>query len=106
MRFSITSFLKVVILSLLATPFMWAGEPQVKKETAAASAPAAQTQTVNINKADAPDLEKLPGIGPALASRIIAHRDANGPFKSVENLTDVKGIGAKMLEKLRPYLKI
>ena len=56
---------------------------------------------VNINTASASDLEKLPGIGPALAQRIVEYRDSHGPFASVDALTDVPGIGKAKLEALR-----
>ena len=56
---------------------------------------------MNINTASADDLEKLPGIGPALAERIISHRQANGPFSSLDDLTDVPGIGKAKLEALK-----
>lgn len=54
--------------------------------------------TVNINTASAAELESLPGIGPALAARIVAHRETNGPFTSAEGLTAVSGIGERKLE--------
>ena len=57
--------------------------------------------TVNINTASASELEKLPGIGPALAQRIVEYRDSHGPFASVDSLTDVPGIGKAKLEALR-----
>ncbi len=52
---------------------------------------------LDLNAAGAEDLEELPRIGPALAARIVAHRRANGPFRSVRDLLDVKGIGEKTL---------
>ena len=55
---------------------------------------------VNVNTADAALLETLPGIGPATAAKIIADREANGPFVSVEDLLRVSGIGDKKLEAL------
>ena len=60
---------------------------------------------VNINTATQEELETLPGIGPALSSRIIKHRSENGPFGSVDGLLSVKGIGRKTLEKLRSELQ-
>lgn len=56
---------------------------------------------VRLNSADSTALESLPGIGPAIAARIIEYRTANGPFTSVEQLKDVHGIGDKLLEKIR-----
>ena len=55
---------------------------------------------VNINTATAQDFENLPGIGPVMAQRIVDYRNEHGPFKSVEELTKVKGIGESKLEEL------
>ena len=48
---------------------------------------------ININTADQTELESLPGIGPVLAQKIIAYREANGPFATIEDIIDVSGIG-------------
>ncbi len=61
---------------------------------------------IDINRADIAALEALPGVGPALAARIVAHRDENGPFASVEGLVDVAGIGPKTLERMRGMIII
>jgi competence protein ComEA len=61
---------------------------------------------VNINTAGSETLQTLPGIGPALAGRIIDYRDAHGPFVAVEDLLNVKGIGEVTLEKLRPLISV
>ncbi len=61
---------------------------------------------VNINLAPAAELEKLPGIGPALAARIIAYREEHGPFASIEDLTHVSGIGSKTLDGFRDLITI
>jgi competence protein ComEA len=61
---------------------------------------------VNINTATAVELQRLPGIGPALAQRVIEHREAMGPFAAPEHLTRVSGIGPRTLERLRPHITV
>jgi competence protein ComEA len=60
---------------------------------------------VNVNTAGAAELEELPGVGPALAGRIIEHRESR-PFSSVEDLMDVPGIGPAILEKIRARVTV
>lgn len=61
---------------------------------------------IDLNSADAAQLDSLPGVGPATASAIISHRDRNGPFTSVEDLLDVRGIGEAKLEALRDLVTV
>lgn len=61
---------------------------------------------VHLNTADAPALEELPRIGPALAQRILDWRETNGPFTAVDQLRNVAGIGDKMLATLRPLVAL
>ncbi len=63
-------------------------------------------QPVDLNRADEDQLDELPGIGPATAAAIVAHRSANGPFTSVEALAEVRGIGPAKLEALRPLVRV
>lgn len=64
------------------------------------------TRPISLNKASKNELLELPGVGPAMADRIIADRREHGPFKHVEDLKRVKGIGSKKFEKLRKYLHV
>jgi competence protein ComEA len=64
------------------------------------------TESLNLNAATLEDLQKLPGIGPTLAGRIVEYRKAQGSFTYVEDLRKVKGIGAKTLDKIRPYIHV
>lgn len=77
--------------------------PVVGEVPAAAPGPpgVASDGRVNLNTADAAALETLPGVGPAIAARIIAWREQNGPFRSVDELTAVSGIGERTLDGLR-----
>ncbi len=69
--------------------------------SASAAATGASGTRVSINSATAEQLESLPRIGPALAARIVAHRTEHGPFRSVDQLGEVGGIGPKILAGLR-----
>ncbi len=69
----------------------------------------AEAQTpllVNINTADAKELDELPGVGPSTAEKIIEHRRHSGSFRSVGELEEVSGIGPKTLEKIRPFATV
>lgn len=61
---------------------------------------------VNINTADRGELQRLPGVGPATAEKIIDYRRQIGRFRSPEQLIDVKGIGPKTFEKMRPFVRV
>ncbi len=82
----------VVVLALIAAV------------AAAGSTESTPAGVVNINTATAQQLQLLPRIGPSTADRIIEFRKANGPFKKVEELQAVRGIGEKSLANLRPYV--
>ena len=64
------------------------------------------TAAVNLNTATKDELVALPGIGPAKAQAILDYRSKNGAFKSIEELKDVKGIGAKRYEKIKSDLTV
>lgn len=66
----------------------------------------ATSDEVHLNRATASELEALPGIGPVLAARIVAHREENGPFGVVEDLLDVVGIGESKLAEVRGVIRV
>lgn len=66
----------------------------------------AQEKQVNINTASVADLTALKGVGEAKAKAIVEHREKAGPFKSVDDLAEVKGIGPKLLEQIRPQVTV
>jgi competence protein ComEA len=61
---------------------------------------------INVNTASVADLERLPGIGPVLSERIVAYREANGPFNSLDQIAEVDGISTGLLEQLRPMITL
>ncbi|HUI10566.1 MAG TPA: ComEA family DNA-binding protein [Bacteroidota bacterium] len=105
-----------------AAPFDYAASDSTFRalaDTAERNAPAAPHRTgaprrkphppscaIDINTAPLADLVRLPGIGTATASRIIEARERGGAFSSVDDLRRVKGIGAKKLAALRPYVTV
>ncbi len=86
-----------VALVSLARPVTVSASQQSRQSAAA-------EQPININNAGLEELVRLPGVGQVTAERIVAYREANGPFARVDDLVKVKGIGRKTLEKLRAYL--
>jgi competence protein ComEA len=70
------------------------------------AAPAPGGQLLNLNVATAAELETLPGIGPALAQRIVEYRSEHGPFASVEGLLEVSGIGPAKLDAIRDLVVV
>lgn len=101
----LADLLKATVLgvSLLALPAAHAAA-----ESAPAEVPVQQvSQRVNINTADVSTLAaSLRGVGVKKAEAIVAYRDEHGPFQSVDELINVKGIGAKVLEQLRPQVSL
>jgi len=75
---------------------------QTKKSFADNSGPL----VVNINTAGPEELDRLPGVGPATAQKIIEYRNQIGRFTSVEQLEEVRGIGPKKLEQMRPFIRL
>ncbi|MGC8950858.1 helix-hairpin-helix domain-containing protein [Chloroflexus sp.] len=61
---------------------------------------------INLNRATASDLEELPGVGKTLAERIIARRETQGPYRSVDELREVSGIGEKLFNQIAPLVTI
>lgn len=64
------------------------------------------SKIININKASETELQEIPGIGPAMAQKIINYRDENGKFKTIEDIKNVSGIGDKKFENIKEYISV
>ena len=101
-RFAVWS----VVLTLAAAPAAPALAQQ-SPPVAARSAPKVKAEgVINLNTANATDLESLPGIGKSTAQRIVEYRQKSGGFKKIEELMNVKGIGEKSFLKIKSRLTV
>jgi competence protein ComEA len=103
------NFRRIILLSAaLAAPSACVKLPRRAPGTVAqiAEAPARAegSAPVSLNRATREELEKLPGIGPALAARIVEHRERFGPFRRAEHLMLVRGISERRFRQLRPFV--
>lgn len=79
-------------------------EPEIQQSSNGAGT--TSNSKVNINKATSAELTTVPGIGESTAKKIIAYRDENGKFKSVEDIKNVSGIGDSKYEKIKDYISV
>jgi competence protein ComEA len=98
-------------LTFIALAFLVVAQPHAaaaaqSRSSARSAAKPAVTGTININTASAAELEALPGIGAKTAGRIVEYRQKNGPFKKVEELMNVRGVGEKNFLKLKPQITV
>ena len=91
----------------LARPVLDGDHIQIPGPGEAVATPGEQAGgLISVNQADSTALEELPGVGPVLAERIVAHREANGPFQTVEDLLEVPGIGEAKLASIRDLVSV
>ncbi|GEM_PF-983080 len=97
----------IVLASFLVCLFLL-GEitPALSKDTKPTVSASEMKQVVSVNKASLEELEIVRGIGPVLAKRVIDYRTSNGPFKSLEDLAQVSGIGKAKYEKMKEQLSL
>lgn len=87
-----------------------AARPEMASTPSAAAQPrsvrTARANPIDLNTATEAELESLPRVGPALARRIVEHRVSHGPYRTVDELDAVKGVGPRLLERLRPLVRV
>ncbi|MFJ3367868.1 ComEA family DNA-binding protein [Pseudomonas sp. NPDC086251] len=108
-----TGYFYSLVFALLTSASIGAiAAPTTKPEAGSAPvvlevSPKVQSDKVDLNAADAPTLQRaLSGVGEAKAKAIVAYREGNGPFASVDELLEVKGIGKAILDKNREKLEV
>ncbi len=96
----------VALLAFFAAAHPLAQQQQPPRPAAKEAAPPRPAVVVNLNTATVVELQQLPGIGEKVASRIVEYRTKKGPFKKIEELMNVQGIGEKSFLKLRAQLTV
>jgi competence protein ComEA len=100
------TLLSIVALSAFAIAVPCVADAAQASSASRPAAKAGPAPTINLNTASVKDLEMLPGIGAKTAELIIAYRQKNGPFKKIEELMNVQGIGEKSFLRLKPQLTV
>lgn len=90
-------------LSMIAAEKVLAAQPKATLQLQGQTQPSV---VVNVNKATLEELVKVRGIGPVMAKRIIEHRDRNGAFKAIDDLTQVQGIGGNKLQRIKDQVTV
>ena len=94
------------VISLMMVTAFFGPMSNAMAQVARATDSAVTMKPISINKATAEELQNVRGIGPALAERIISYREANGGFKSLDQLREVRGIGDSKFEKLKNQITL
>lgn len=91
----------IIVAALFLVPSVYGQSSQSSD-----SQPKKEVAPIDINRATAEDFATLPGVGPELARRIVAHREKHGPFRRIEDLLVIRGIGRKKWRGIRPFLRV
>ena len=98
----VLSFVAIVLIAFAPAPI----GAQAKSSAGTQAARTGAAAVVNINTASAAELDALPGIGAKTAARIVEYRQKNGPFKKIEELMNVRGVGEKNFLKLKAQITV
>jgi competence protein ComEA len=101
---AVAAMVLAVALAGIAGNWLWQGRLAGRVIEIDRAEPIAIDFKIDVNQADWPELSLLPGIGETLSKRIVADRQANGPFRDHSDLRRIRGIGPKTLDGMKPYL--
>ncbi len=104
MRLVVVTLAAALLLVTALAPVPLSAAPG--RQAGAAEAKASNPVVVNLNTATSDQLQKLPGIGPRTAARIIEYRQKNGGFKKIEELMNVRGVGEKSFLRIKAHLTV
>ena len=96
----------IIIISVFALSTTLAFAQGASKGDAGKAAAPQVASKININKATAEQLMEIKGIGESYAKRIVEYREKNGPFKNIEDITKVQGIGTKTFDKIKDLIMV
>ena len=105
-KMNLITSLCCLILMVVSLNAGFAAEKTAADSVGQAASGSLVNSKIDINSADEEMLTTLPGVGPKTATRIYDYRKANGPFRSVDDLLNIKGIGPKVLDKLKPFVTV
>lgn len=97
---------QIVLALFLTFTVGFLSRDAIRPQSSARPTESVASRTLDLNRSGKSELELLPGVGPALAEKIVTERERSGPFRSVEELHRIPGIGEKTVDRLRPHLTI
>lgn len=106
MKNYVMSFMCAVLLTVACNQAIGAEKKSEAPPVDQIEAAAVVAEKIDLNQADVTVLTELPGIGPKTAEKIDAYRQTNGPFKTIDDLTNVKGIGPAKFEKIKELITV
>jgi competence protein ComEA len=95
----------LIVVMVISNFFLFPADRGVA-QTAAIGSGSGVMAPINVNQASVEELQSVRGIGPSLADKIVAYRDANGTFQSLDDLTEVRGIGEAKLARIRHQIAL
>jgi competence ComEA-like helix-hairpin-helix protein len=101
-----TRYMKLTFAAIIACFFFSLTSALMPPSAAVSNSRPQNEESININTASVEELQRLPGVGPALASRIVEHRRRHGPFKRPQDIVIVRGMSAKLYRRIAHLIRV